>query len=103
MGEQEIEVTDNPGESRYEARIGGELAGYMPYKRAPHVIAFLHTDVAPEFEGRGVGGALARGALEAARAEGDEIVPACPFLAGWIHKHPEYQPLVYERKSGAQD
>ncbi|MDJ1132771.1 GNAT family N-acetyltransferase [Streptomyces iconiensis] len=103
MSEQDVEVTDNPGENRYEARVGGALAGATQYKRAPHVVALLHTEVEPEFEGRGVGGALARTALDTARAAGDEVVPVCPFVAGYIHQHPEYQPLVYEKKGGAKD
>lgn len=102
MQGQDIEVTDNPGESRYEARVGGELAATLRYMRAPHVIAFVHTEVLPGFEGRGVGGGLAHSVLESARAAGDKVLPGCAFLADYILKHPEYQPLVYQKKSGGK-
>ena len=56
---------------------------------------FTHTEVDPTFEGKGVGSALARFALDDVRA--DRHPPgaaACPFIKGWIGKHPEYADLV---------
>ncbi|WP_019549720.1 GNAT family N-acetyltransferase [Streptomyces sulphureus] len=102
MGE-EVEVVDAPGANRYEARIGGELAGFAQYVRSPTVVAFIHTEVDPAYEGRGVGSALARAGLDAERAAGHQVVPVCPFVAGWIRKHPEYQALVYDEESAVSD
>ncbi|WP_016908116.1 GNAT family N-acetyltransferase [Streptomyces xiaopingdaonensis] len=102
MGE-EVEVVDVPDANRYEARIGGEPAGFAQYVRSPTVVAFLHTEVDPAYEGRGVGSALARAGLDAERAAGHQVVPVCPFVAGWIRKHPEYQALVYDEESAVSD
>ncbi|ANH39494.1 hypothetical protein I601_3086 [Nocardioides dokdonensis FR1436] len=42
-----------------------------------------------------MGSALARTALEEVRAAGErEVVAQCSFIAGWIDKHPDYQPLL---------
>lgn len=88
-------VTDVPDRNRYEARVDGELAGFAEYTFAGKRIVFTHTEVDPRFEGQGVGGALARTALDAVRDRGDlEVVPVCPFIAGWIMRHPEYAPVV---------
>jgi predicted GNAT family acetyltransferase len=54
---------------------------------------FVHTEVEDKFEGHGVGGALARGALDDVRARGFKVTPLCPFIAGWMKKHPEYEDL----------
>ncbi|QMU70709.1 GNAT family N-acetyltransferase [Streptacidiphilus sp. P02-A3a] len=89
-----VEVTDNPRADRYEARVGGVLAGIAQYVRSGGLIAFVHTEVEPEFEGRGVAGALARTSLDAARAEGSKVLASCPFYAGWIDRHPDYQDLL---------
>lgn len=57
---------------------------------------FTHTEVDPAFEGRGIGGALARHALDAVRAAGTRrVLPICPFIKGWIGKHPDYVELLY--------
>jgi hypothetical protein len=37
---------------------------------------------------------MARAALEAARADGLEVVPLCPYVAAYIRRHQEYLPLV---------
>jgi uncharacterized protein len=91
----DVEVTDNPAENRYEARLDGELAGIAVYQLDEHRIVFLHTEVDDRFEGHGVGSTLARVALDDVRSRGGlEVVPQCRFIAGWIEKHPDYQGLV---------
>ena len=91
----DVQVTDNPAESRYEARVNGELAGFAAYETADDLITFTHTEVFDVYEGQGVGSALARGALDAVRADGSrKVLPRCPFIRGWIDKHPDYQDLL---------
>ncbi len=58
-------------------------------------IALKHTEVDDRFEGRGIGSALARGVLDAARRDGLAVLPYCPFMAGYIRGHPDdYLDLV---------
>lgn len=92
-GGREVEVVDNSAAGRFEARVDGQLA-YTAYHRSPGTITFTHTEVPPALEGHGIGAALARAALEHARAEGLRVVPLCPFIAAYIRRHPEYQSLV---------
>lgn len=92
---EEVTVTDNSDESRFEARLDGDLAGFADYRLTDATIAFTHTEVFPEFEGKGVGGALARGALDTVRTEDDrKVVPLCPFIKAWIERHPDYQSML---------
>jgi predicted GNAT family acetyltransferase len=91
-----VEVRDNQDESRYEARLDGELAGFSEYRLTGDRITFVHTEVDERFEGHGVGGAIARGALDDARERGLSVVPLCPFIAGYIAKHQDdYLDLVH--------
>src|ERR671918_158008 len=68
------EVRDAPQQHRYEATVDGALAGFAVYRDDAGVRVFVHTEVFPEFEGRGVGSALARGALDDVRASGGSLV-----------------------------
>jgi len=79
---------------RFEALSDGHVAGYVEYNMLSHSIMLTHTEVRPEYEGKGVGGFLAREALGAARAMGKRIIPACPFIASWLRKHREFLDLV---------
>ena len=90
----DLEVRDEPEEARYTARVGGRLAAIAVYWLRPAAIVFTHTEVLPELEGQGVGGALVRAALDDARHRGLAVVPYCPFVAAWISRHPDYEDLV---------
>lgn len=90
-----VVVTDAPDQQRWEARIDGELVGFAQYKRHDGAITFFHTEV--EREGAGIGTALVRTSLDAARTVGARVHPVCPFYAGWIERHPDYGDLVHEK------
>jgi predicted GNAT family acetyltransferase len=89
------DVHDATERSRYEVTVDGDLAGFAAYEdRGDGARVFTHTEVLAAYEGRGVGGALARGALDDARTRGLAVVPRCPFVRGWIERHPEFADLV---------
>jgi predicted GNAT family acetyltransferase len=89
----EVKVVNNSGESRFEANVDGHES-VLEYRESNGEIVFLHTEVAPELEGRGVGSRLARAGLEHAKANGLGVVPRCSFVAKYIERHPEYGVLV---------
>jgi uncharacterized protein len=91
-------VRDNPFEGRYEIRVGGRTAGFNAYKSKPNLIAFLHTEIDPSLEGRGLGSRLVGSALEDAREHGLAVLPFCPFVNDFISRHrDDYVGLVPER------
>ena len=92
----DVVVTRNEDEHRWEARVGGKPAGFAAYRLTDELVVFTHTEVDPAFEGRGVGSALARAALDEVAGEGTrKVMPRCPFIKAWIGRHPDYVPLVH--------
>jgi uncharacterized protein len=91
-----VEVSDNADEERYEASVDGRLAGFTMYRARPGLIALVHTEVDPAFEGQGVGSTLVRFELDDARRRGLAVLPFCPFVNGYIERHREYVDLVPE-------
>lgn len=90
----DAQVVDNPEYGRYELQLDGEVAGVANYREESGRRVFFHTEVDPEFAGQGLGGRLVSGVLEATRERGEQIVPVCPFIAGYISDHPEYVDVV---------
>ena len=89
----DVRAVHNGAESRFEVIKDGLLAE-LTYRRRGDLIIFLHTGVPDALEGQGIGSALAQTGLDFARSEGLEVVPRCPFVRGYIKRHPEYQVLV---------
>jgi predicted GNAT family acetyltransferase len=87
-------VVHVPDLRRWEVRVGDRLAGFTEYVIKGERYVFVHTEIDPETEGQGLGSVLARGALDEVRAMGASLVPLCPFIDGWIERHPEYDDLV---------
>jgi uncharacterized protein len=82
-------ISDEPAASRYEARLDGEVAGFLEYVLKRERLALIHTEVAPEYNGRGVGAALARFALADARRRGLRVIASCPFVRAYLERHPD--------------
>lgn len=89
-------MQDNPAESRYELLLDGKLVGGIAYLPAPGVVILVHTEVAEELEGQGLGGRLVAGSLDEIRARGLRFVPVCPFVDSYLERHPEYADLVVQ-------
>jgi predicted GNAT family acetyltransferase len=87
-------VRDNAAEQRFEILVAGELAGFARYQRMDGEVALTHTEIDDRFEGQGLGSALARSVLDSLREAGTKVLPYCPFIRGWIDRHPEYLDLV---------
>jgi predicted GNAT family acetyltransferase len=82
---------------RYRALLAGEEVAYSEVDPiANDGLLIKHTEVVPHFEGRGFGAALVRHMLEDARKLGRGVIPACPYAAAFIQRHPEYMDYVRE-------
>jgi predicted GNAT family acetyltransferase len=90
-------VRDNPEAGRYELVDGDRVLGVAAYERRGDTVVFTHTEVDPDAGQPGLGSRLVRAALDDVRARGGSVVPLCPFVGGWIERHPDYADLVADR------
>ncbi len=74
--------------------IISEHKGVVEYLQVANRIIFTHTEVDVALEGKGIASQLAKHVLEYAKEKGYEVMPLCPYIAGYISRHPEYKPLV---------
>ena len=90
---EEVTVQHNAGASRFEARVGTQLA-VADYVLEEGRIVFTHTYVPTGLRGHGIAEKLVRAGLAFARAEGRRVVPQCSYVEVFIQRHPEFQPLL---------
>jgi uncharacterized protein len=89
-----ISISRRPERQRYELEIAGSLAAFADYRPDGGHVTFVHTEVLPQHEGKGLGSQLARYALDDTRARKLKVAAQCEFIAGYIERHPQYQDLL---------
>jgi predicted GNAT family acetyltransferase len=98
-GDAAPKVVHEPDLSRYTLWLDGEPAGLADYQMMGEEIRFTHTEVNPAKREHGLAGILVEHALNDVRTRTDlTVVAACPFVAGWIDQHAEYQDLLSRGK-----
>jgi predicted GNAT family acetyltransferase len=91
-------IINNTNKNRFELTIDGKTS-VVEYKLFEGGISFLHTEVPPELEGKGIASAMAKYVLEYAKTNNLKVMPLCPFINTYINRHPEYQALSLKHKS----
>ena len=86
-------VVHNKAKSRFEMEVGGQLA-VAEYRRDGDRMLFTHTEVPPQFRGRGLAERVVLFGLEVARRENLRVVALCSYVARVLQRHPEYQKLA---------
>lgn len=97
----DVHVRHDPEASLYEILDGEDRIGMAQYRLRERAISFLHTEVQPEFQGRGLAARLIEAALQDAESQRLEVLPFCPFVRQYIHDHPAFHHLVPEDRRGA--
>ena len=91
---QDISITNQTSRQRYELAVGGTLAAVAEYRPRGGSIELVHTEVMPQFEGKGLAQQLAQHALDDVRSQGRKAVASCSYMARYIERHPQYQDLL---------
>ena len=88
----EIQRDDNGKKGQFSALIDGEEAGLMTYTWAGDQKFIIdHTEVSPDFSGKGVGKQLVMAAVAFARSNNLKILPLCPYAKTVFERTPEIQ------------
>lgn len=91
-------VTHLPAEQRFDSWIDGRHC-VLDYRLDPssRSVVFSHTGVPAALQGRGIAAELVRVALDWARAQGLQVVPACSYVAVYMRRHPATLDLLKAR------
>ena len=93
--EETITVRHAPNRHCYELLDGESIIGKTEYVPATGPDdterIFYHTEVSDAYAGEGLAAVLAKHALDDTIAAGLTVIPVCPYIKGWIRRHPDYQ------------
>ena len=92
----EIQQTNDTRRGYFEAIEDGKEAGKMTYTWAGDSKFIIdHTEVSPDFNGKGVGKKLVMAAVEYARNSNLKIIPLCPFAKSVFDKTEEIRDVLF--------
>ncbi|KAF2331403.1 GNAT family N-acetyltransferase [Flavobacterium daemonense] len=92
----EIQQINDTRRGYFEAVEDGKQAGKMTYTWAGASKFIIdHTEVSPEFNGKGVGKKLVMASVEYARANNLKIIPLCPFAKSVFDKVEEIRDVLF--------
>jgi predicted GNAT family acetyltransferase len=88
------QVTVSPEQQKYSIAVDGKPVGFAEFADRGDQRVFYHTEIDPDFGGRGLATILVQEALDAARDDGKRIVPACSMVGTVLKKHPEFDAIT---------
>ncbi|UWY26677.1 GNAT family N-acetyltransferase [Flavobacterium sp. TR2] len=92
----EIQQINDTKRGYFEAVEDGKEAGKMTYTWAGDSKFIIdHTEVSPDFNGKGVGKKLVMAAVDYARNNNLKIIPLCPFAKSVFDKVPEIHDVLF--------
>ena len=92
MGKTEVKFNEELSQFEMDLDGGKAFIGFI--RERDGTLNLVHTEVPPEYEGKGVGSRLVKQTLEQIKTTDKKIVPSCPFIAAYIKRHPEYESLI---------
>lgn len=87
-------VNHNADTRRFETEAADGALAFLDYTIERNRITLEHTFVPDQLRGKGVAANLARAALSEARQHHWRVIAHCPYVAGFIKRHPDFADLV---------
>lgn len=92
-----LDIRQDTANSKFHFDMKGGEEVYLKYKlhtgSNPNIIEFTETYVPEVLKGIGIPDAMALQAVRFAEKMGYRIKPNCPFMSGYMNRHPEFSHL----------
>jgi hypothetical protein len=85
----DVQVAYDEAACGYVLTVDGERAGVAEVVLDDDLAIFTHTEIAPEFGGRGLGSVLLGRALADVAAQDLAVEARCGFVSAYLAKHPD--------------
>ena len=90
----DYKLINNENSRRYEFQIDGFIPKIEYILSENGEIYLTHTEVPPALEGKGIASQLVLKVLQDIEHKNLRLVALCPFVGGYIQKHPEWKKLI---------
>ncbi len=91
---EDYELIDNAEKKQYEFHVEKYVPKIEYIKTMKGDIFLTHTEVPVVLEGQGIASLLVEKVFADIEEKGLRLTPLCPFVAGYLNKHPEWRRIV---------
>ena len=88
------QTTVSAENGKYTIAVEGKTVGLAEFADRGDQRVFYHTEIDPDFGGRGLATILVEEALNGAREARKRIVPVCSMVGTVLKKHPEFDDIT---------
>ena len=100
-------VLHDPAGRRFYVPLPNGAQALLSYDQSGEALDFNHTWVPPEFRNQGLAERVVEAGFRWAQEQNLKVLPTCPYVALFLRRHPDFQPLISrqlpkaKRESGA--
>ena len=94
MKTQELAVTINQAENRFELELEGKLSFLRYFPKDDQTLVLTHTEVPANLKSSRIGSLLIDGMIQYIQKYNLKIIPLCSSVTSYLLRHPEYNHLV---------
>jgi uncharacterized protein len=91
-------IVNDHGVGEVQLFLDDVKAGKMDIAVRKEKLTVYHTEVLPEFEGRGLAKLLLNELVSYAKANGLKIIPLCPYVHAQFKRHPELYDAIWSKE-----
>ena len=97
MDKIELKLDEN-GRGGFYMRVGEEEIGEMLLSRTGNDLRVYHTEVVPEYEGKGLAKELLETMVDYARKNNLKVIALCPYVHAQFTRHPDEYADVWKKE-----
>lgn len=89
-----MDIARKPDANRFELIHDGTVIGTLAYSYEGDVTSLDHLTIKREFSGQGLAADFTEAVLAHLRDNQEAVIPRCPYVRGYIVKHPQWRDLL---------
>lgn len=89
-----MKILRNTDANRFELDHDGSTIGTLRYTADGDVTVLERIEIDDRYSGQGLAGEFTQGVLQHMRDNSEAAIPQCPYVRGWIIKHPQWRDVV---------
>lgn len=89
-----MQTVRNTDRNSFELRHDGTTIGTLEYSYDGDATVLEHIEVDEKYSGQGLAAYFTEEVLQHLSLEQEAVIPTCPYVRGYIVKHPKWHHLV---------